>query len=337
LGYFIDPITPYGLSIALQTGLGPATRSSAFGFDTLTIKGRWNLGTNSLGKKTSLLFGAANWQPILPLDVYPSDYLTEDEKVAQASSQIAFVAGLAVTLGNRFPTDKEWKSPRVKELAMKYITERVFQLNNEGKLEVLKPDRKMELDSQIKKAVWDDIYLPAIRSPILQLGVLFRSDNFSLGFEETKIHAVDLYSTTAMGHSWFDSAISFHYFHAISDEDNDKSNDPMARWGMLGTTGAFVDLDDFPPVRTMGLTLGLGYYNYAERSLIYDNGNTKLKPNTVELDVMLSFAGFRENSSAFGIRYKRLWNKNTDVEEKFSLLFSTDLLSYLKRNINIGE
>lgn len=346
LGHFIDPTSPYGLSIAIQTGLGSATRSSGFGFDALAVKGRWKLGTNPIGEKMSLLFGAASWEPILPSKVYSADYLTEDEKNAENSSKTSFISGLAFTVGDRFPDDKAWGFIKAEDIGSSYGG--TIAINNDGSLEIVKPDEKLKIDSEIKKEVWEKVYLPAFRSTILQFGILFRADDFSLDFEETGIRAVDIYSTVAKGHKWFDSAFSVHYFRTIGSSD-DKDNVPIAKRGVLYTMGAFLDLDNLPPIRTMGLTLGLGYYNYAERFPVVveseENGEIKPpknklpieEPYTKELDVLISFAGFRDNTSAFGIRYEKFWNEKTEDEEKFSLLFSTDLVSHLKEIVPIGE
>ena len=50
IGHFGDPTVLHGITVSLQAGFGASNRTNTFGFDTLTVSGRWTPGTSDLAK-----------------------------------------------------------------------------------------------------------------------------------------------------------------------------------------------------------------------------------------------------------------------------------------------
>lgn len=317
LGVFLDPNTPTGLTIRMDGALGPVGDKRTFGFDGLAVTSRITPGTNDLGRRLSLLVGAANWVSPAPAAIYPEAYRTTADTATSGISVTSAMGGISLrVLGGRNPTETDWDEF---EGRLTNLVEATYQAESGG--------QRRERQKAMEISLWEEFYRPIFRRPVLQVGAVARLGTAEVQGENT-LAAYDAFAVAAAGHDIWDFAAIVHFLRPLND-------DPIARHAVSGSLAAFADLDDLPPVTTLGLEVGFGRFSYQERvraDLADPSLEARIEPVTDRLDVTLSFSGLQKTRTAgVGFRYSRLKNSFGEDENRFLVLFSNDFLSTLQR------
>ena len=316
LGNFLDPNTPTGLTIRMDGALGPVGDKRTFGFDGFAVTSRITPGTNDLGTRLSVLVGAANWTSPATAVIYPEAYRRISDTVTSGSSVTSAMAGISMrAFGGRTPTEADWN--RVENRPSELVLAR-FGAAPGG--------QRNERQKEMERFLWQEFYRPIFRRPVLQLGAVAR-----MGTEEAQtensLAAYDAFAVAAMGRGIWDFAGTVHYLRPLND-------DPIARHAVSGSVAAFADLDDQPPVTTLGLEVALGRFTYQERLRTATADPSlagRIEPVTDRLDVTLSFSGLQKTRTAgVGFRFSRLKNSFGEDEDRFLILFSNDFLSSVR-------
>ncbi len=314
IGNFGDPATHHGFALTMNGSLGVSSKPNTFGYDAFSVNTRWVPGTSKFGRRIIIQFGAANWFTPALSSVYKDTVLVTVEKSAESQTVNNIMAGLSFQLGKHREVGEFTVTQKNK---IDILTRAMFTANNT----ILRA--KAEKDYVNYK--WGQILRPALREFSFIVGGMFRLG--SLG-SETEVTAVDLFSTVAKGKGLFDFVGSFHYLKPLDKE-------LIAKNAQTLNLGFFFDLDDLPPVNTMGLTFGFGKYNYNEkiREVAINSTKTSLTdtPNTFRFDTTLSFAGLFKDLGAFGssiaFRYSHLNHSSTVDESQFALLLTTKFIN----------
>lgn len=326
-----NPVVAHGLMVTLQGGVDASERSRTFGFDDLSIRGSWTPETDFERVKFSVLLGGAEWFTPAPSKIYPEEYLSEDEKKAEGLSENIFMGGLAITFGDRLPTENDWEDydDWLEKIDLEIVKAREVEENE---------NLARDLEKQRTESAWDKLIYPALRSLTIQMGALFRADLADLDLE-TEAAGVDLFLGAAKGWGRFDFAASLHGLleEGLLSEEGEESDDLIARWALNGNMGVFMDMKRSAPSTTLGLTFGLGRYNYAERPLDEKAGLDPLSPEIWRADILLSLSSPNLGDSGFGVRYTRLWTNQDEIEieddDRIALIFSSHLLDPVRERL----
>lgn len=318
LGNFLDPTTPTGLTIRMDGALGPVGDKRTFGFNGFSVTSRMTPGTNELGKRLSLLVGAATWVTPAPATIYPEAYRLTSDTASSGRSVTSAMAGLSVRLlGGRVPTEADWERHNARISTLMVAVDSAGQVGGGA--------RRESADS-LEKYLWQDFYRPISRRAVLQVGAVTRLGTSEIKGENT-LAAYDAFAVAAAGRGILDFAATVHYLRPLN-------NDVLAKQAVSGSMAAFADLDDIPPVTTLGLEVAFGRFSYRERTRLAGADPSlaaRIEPTTDRLDVTLSFSGLQKTrTAAVGFRYSHLRNSFGEDENQFLVLFSNDFLSALK-------
>lgn len=315
-GFFTDPVATPGLSIAANGAIFASNKSNSFGYDATAFNVKWVPGTNALGRRINLQLGSANWYTPALSKIYKSEVLDEKERLDAGESVNAWMFGIGIRLGSDRNIYKvEIKDNRLDELERK--------INKETSTIT-----KKNLKSEYMLAKWE--YLrEASRAPTLMIGAMCRLGELST---ETNVKMYDIYATGAWGKGVFDCIVSTRYLAPLEQT--------FIVDGVRSTSIAFLlDLEDYPPINTLGLTLGYSQTQYVRKERILDNGSMiSEQPNIEQLDVTLSFSNLLGETlklpfgTGLALRYSKPYYLNSISEQKhqISILFSTKFISSIQ-------
>lgn len=325
IGNFGDPTIHHGFSVSMNGALGTSNKSNTFGYDAFSINARWVPGTNKIGKRIVIQFGTANWYTPALSSIYADTVLNTEEKVIESKSVNAFMAGISFCIGStRNPLDNLKDKKKLNELLSPLKLELVDAISPENR-------NKIKEDS-IRKAMadlrWSMLIRKSFRKPTLLVGGMFRLGTLGT---ESDIEIYDLHATGAAGRGAFDFVSSIHYLKPVKDN-------LIVKDATTYSLGAFVDLNDLPPVNTMGLTVGYGRFNYLQKDRMIDmNTTVSDTPNSQRLDFTLSFSNIfsgGENlpfGSGIAFRISKLWHSSTEDENQFVIIFTNKFVNSNKK------
>jgi hypothetical protein len=307
------------MSVSMNGAIGSSTEPSVSGYDAFSISSRWVPGTNNIGKRISINFGASNWFNPAQSTIYKDSVLTYDEKIKEAQNSNFVMAGLACQiLDNRDVSSKDYAVMK-KERDELYLKLTAAKDSNNT-------IRIREIENCIADLNWRKVIREKLRKPSWLIGGTFRLSDIGT---ETTIDVTDIYSSFAIGKGIFDYSASVHYIKPLEEGF-------MLDNAITGSMGFFLDLDDAPPISTFGIVFGIGNYTYIEKERLYNQGlDNELKftdtPSTIRYDITLSFSDIFQDSGPFGssiaFRYSLLDHKSTNHESQFSILFSTKFIN----------
>lgn len=322
IGNFGDPTLHHGLALTFNGAIGSSSAPNVFTYDAFSVNARWVPGTNKLGKRIAITFGAANWfNPALKL-LYKDTVLTADEKAAESKTANALMAGIAIQLLNTRVA--EGSDFTASSAARKQLDLELAKAISEGNTA-----KQKEVLAQIAQLNWKEVLRPRLRKASWLVGANFRLDDLGT---ETNIDVYDLYSTFAIGKGLFDFSVTGRYLKPLNDE-------LIAKDAYTASLGLFFDLDDLPPVNTLGLIFGVGKYNYREKTrdvtVASVDYTLRDQPNTIRYDVTLSFTDLFKDSGPLGsgiaFRYSYLDNSSTENDSQFNILLTTKFVNSKKK------
>jgi hypothetical protein len=315
IGNYGDPTIHHGFTLSMNGGIGISKNQSVFGYDAFAINSRWVPGTNNVGRRIIITAGISNWFTPALSEIYSDTVLTMSEKLEKPITITNFMAGIAFNLlKERHPKEEDFK-PFKGELDT---------LSQKAANAVTKID-SIEIEKEYKKLSWQ-IVRHSMRKPSWIIGSSFRLTNLE---GESNIDVFDLYSSFSIGKGIFDFTLTNHFISA-------QKNISVFKNAFTTNFGFFIDLDDNPPVNTLGIIFGYGYYNYNEKNReIIKQGMPNIivndKPLARRFDITLIFSNlFKSNNlfgNGFGIRYSRMDRKNFPLDNQISILFSTQFVS----------
>lgn len=323
VGNFGDPTVHHGFSLAMNGALGTSNKSNTFGYDAFSVNARWVPGTNKIGKRIAIQFGTANWFTPSLSTIYADTVLNQEEKVLESKSVNAFMAGLGFSIGStRNPIENSKGKEKLAILLAPLELELVKAKREQNVI------REKEILSQIATMRWKELVRKTFRQPTLFLGSMFRLGTLGT---ESDIEIYDIHATGAAGKGAFDFVGSVHYLKPVKDN-------LIVKDASTFSLGAFVDLNDFPPVNTMGLTVGYGKFNYLKKDRMIDmNTSVSDTPNSQRFDLTLSFSNIfsgGENlpfGSGIAFRISKLWHSSTEDENQFVIIFTNKFVSSNKK------
>lgn len=323
IGNFGDPTLHHGLALTFNGAIGSSSAPNVFTYDAFSVNARWVPGTNKLGKRIAITFGAANWfNPALKL-MYKDTVLTADEKVVESKTANALMAGIAIQLlDTRVAEESDFTASSAQRTQLDLELAKAISEGNEAK--------RREVLLEIAQLNWKEVLRPRLRKASWLVGANFRLDDLGT---ETKIDVYDLYTTIAKGKGLFDCSVTARYLRPLNDQ-------LIAKDAYTASLGLFFDLDDLPPVNTLGLIFGVGKYNYREKTrdvtVASVDYTLRDKPNTIRYDVTLSFTDLFKDSGPLGsgiaFRYSYLNNSGTKDDNQFNILLTTKFVNSKKKN-----
>jgi hypothetical protein len=323
VGNFGDPTVHHGFSLAMNGALGTSNKSNTFGYDAFSVNARWVPGTNKIGKRIAIQFGTANWFTPSLSTIYADTVLNQEEKFLESKSVNAFMAGLGFSIGStRNPIDNAKEKKKLEAILEPFEKELITAKREQNII------REKEILSQIAGLRWKNLVRKTFRQPTLFFGGMFRLGTLGT---ESEIEIYDIHATGAAGKGVFDFVGSVHYLKPVKDN-------LLVKDATTFSLGAFVDLNDFPPINTMGLTIGYGNFNYLKKDRIIDmNTTVSDTPNSQRLDFTLSFSNIfsgGENlpfGSGIAFRISKLWHSSTEDENQFVIIFTNKIISASKK------
>lgn len=318
-GDFSDPVTHHGWSVSMNGGIGLTDKIRTFGYDGFAINSRWVPGSSKFGQRIAITFGGANWYIPSYSKVYNDTVLTTEEREMESENVNSYMAGLAFQLLSD-------RSVRVDDF------EKIAAERKRLSREIAKAtgaEQKDSLSEERKNLVWG-AYRNAMRRPSWLVGANLRL----VSLENTSdVDVIDWYTVFAAGKSTWDITAAAHYIQP-------REESLLLRNAYTFSTGIFIDLDDIPPVNTMGLSITFGQYNFPEkeRTFLQPDGSVKVernKPSAYRVDILLQFSDIFKGTGPFGtsigLRYSLQKNKNFEQEEQLAVLLTTQFINLSKK------
>ncbi len=316
LGQFGDASSFHGLVVGLQAGLGTRSRSFTFGHSNTVLSAQYSPGDETqFGGlfRISFMAGMAEWYAPGAASIYPVEALTEAERGVSSSSEDgssserAVIAGLSLGFGNRgSETDlTEDEQQLLMDLDLKLKGTEPGTVEND------------ELLAARRRVVWRSIQR-VIRKPVAKVGAFTRLDTLATG---SNVEAIDAFAAGAWGRGMVDFSASMHFLYYLDSTT-------VASHAFSGSVGAFIDLGSLPPVPVLGLTAGLGRYQFRSRSFSVDDVTQTVDPASTRLDLILSLSGMPDlnssHSAGVGFRFSREWRPTGGVENQLVFLMTSN-------------
>lgn len=315
LGQFGDASSFHGLVVGLQAGLGTRSRSVTFGHSNTVLSAQYSPGDDTqFGGlfRLSFMAGMAEWYAPGAASIYPVEVLSEAERGVSssedgASSERAVIAGLSLGFGNRGSEMDltEDEQQLLMDLDLKLKGTEPGTVEND------------ELLIARRRVVWRSIQR-VIRKPVAKVGAFTRLDTLAT---ESNVEAIDAFAAGSWGRGMVDFSASVHYLHYLDGTS-------IASHAFTGSVGAFIDLGSLPPVPILGLTAGLGRYQFRPRSFSVDDATRTVQPASTRLDFILSLSGIPDlnssHSAGVGFRFSREWRPNGGVENQLVFLMTSN-------------
>ncbi len=316
-GNFEAPMTDHGFSLSMNGGVGLTAPKSVPGYDAFTIDSRWVLGTNNIGRRLALSFGAANWYVPALASVYSDTVLTPDERNVAASTTGSVMAGFAIRLlCDREVSDEEFKAiqPELEQLGKRY------EQAGENTL------AQRSIGKEMEQKLWK-LIRKASREPVWTIGAAFRLVNVT--GDQADIDTYDLYSSFAAGKKRCDFVVATHYLRPLQ-------KDLLLKDAFTLRSGLFIDLDDDPPVNTLGFTMGIGWYQFQEKQLLRPGMDPLAEqPHAERYDITVTFSNLFKTGDLLGtglaVRYAWTMQKDRPTQRQFAILLNTAIFKDKKK------